>query len=121
SQQRLDIPYGLHSVGGGTEDPSFYAAVDAKDVAYYFVQEDWQVDMLEVNKDPLLHEMNAFVKKQLGYDMSAYVAQGITAMYVLKDALERAGSADRDKLRDALAQTEVGRASCRKGCTVTCR
>ncbi|HLU78012.1 MAG TPA: ABC transporter substrate-binding protein [Burkholderiaceae bacterium] len=107
SQQRLDIPYGLHSVGGGTEDPSFYAAVDAKDVAYYFVQEDWQVDMLEVNKDPLLHEMNAFAKKQLGYDMSAYVAQGITAMYVLKDALERAGSADRDKLRDALAQTDI--------------
>lgn len=107
TQQRLDIPYGLHSVGGGTEDPSFYAAVTPKDVAYYFVQEDWQVDMLAVNKDPLLHDMNDFVKKELGYDMSAYVAQGITSVYVLKDALERAGSADRDKLRDALAETDI--------------
>lgn len=107
TQQKLDVPYGLHSVGGGTEDPSFYAAVDAKDVAYYFVQEDWQVDMLDVNKDPLLHEMNDFTKKQLGYDMSAYVAQGITSVYVIKDALERAASSDREKLREALAQTDI--------------
>lgn len=107
TQQKLDIPYGIHSVGGGTEDPSFYAAVKPTDVAYYFVQEDWQVDMLEVNQDPLLHEMNDSAKKQLGYDMSAYVAQGITSVYVIKDALERAGTADREKLRDALAQTDI--------------
>ena len=28
-------------------------------------------------------------------------------MYVLKDALERAGSADRNKIRDALASTNI--------------
>lgn len=107
TQQKLDLPYGLHSVGGGTEDPSFYAAVDPQDVAYYFVQEDWQVDMLQVNDDPLLHQLNDVTKKELGYDMSAYVAQGVTSVYVIKDALERAGSADREKLRDALAETDI--------------
>lgn len=107
TEQRLDLPYGVHSVGGGTEDPSFYKAINPKDVAYYFVQEDWQVDMLDVNKDPLLHRVNEFVRKELGYDMSAYVAQGVTAVYVIKDALERSGSADREKLRDAIAKTDI--------------
>lgn len=107
TEQRLDLPYGVHSVGGGTEDPSFYKAIKPEDVAYYFVQEDWQVDMLEVNKDPLLHRVNDFVRKELGYDMSAYVAQGVTAIYVIKDALERSGSADREKLRDAIAETDI--------------
>lgn len=107
TEQRIDLPFGIHSVGGGMEDPSFYKAINPKDVAYYFVQEDWQVDMLDVNKDPLLHQVNEFVRKELGYDMSAYVAQGMTSVYVIKDALERSGSADREKLRDAIAKTDI--------------
>ena len=43
----------------------------------------------------------------LGYDLNAYVAQGYPNAYVIADALERAGSADRDKIRDALAKTNI--------------
>lgn len=107
TEQRLDLPYGVHSVGGGMEDPSLYEVVKPAAVAYYFVQEDWQVDMLDVNKDPLLHEADAFSKKELGYGMSAYVAQGMTSTYVIKDALERAASADREKLRESIAATDI--------------
>ena len=107
AEQRLDIPFGVHSAGGGTEDPSFYKVVDPKMVAYYFVQEDWQVDMLEVNKDPMLHEIDKRTRDMLGYGMSAYVAQGVSAVYVIADALERSKSADRQKLRDALAATDI--------------
>ena len=107
AEQRLDIPFGVHSAGGGTEDPSFYKVVDPKSVAYYFVQEDWQVDMLEVNKDPMLHEIDKRTRDMLGYGMSAYVAQGVSAVYVVADALERSKSADRQKLRDALAATDI--------------
>jgi branched-chain amino acid transport system substrate-binding protein len=107
SEQRLDLPYGVHSVGGGMEDPSLYEVIKPAAVAYYFVQEDWQIDMLDVNKDPLLHEADAFSKKELGYGMSAYVAQGMTSAYVIKDALERAASADREKLRESIAATDI--------------
>lgn len=107
AEQRLDIPFGVHSAGGGTEDPSFYKVVDPKMVGYYFVQEDWQVDMLEVNKDPMLHEIDKRTRDMLGYGMSAYVAQGVSAVYVIADALERSKSADRQKLRDALAATDI--------------
>lgn len=95
AQLRIDLPFGVHSAGGGTEDPSFYKAVDPKQVAYYFVQEDWQIDLPEINKDPLLQDAVQRTRKELGYDMSAYVAQGISATYVIKDALERAACADR--------------------------
>ena len=107
AEQGLDLPFGVHSAGGGTEDPSFYAAVNPKQVAYYFVQEDWQIDILDSNKDPRLAEIDKRAREILGYDMSAYVAQGVSAAYVIADALERAGSADRQKLRDALAATDI--------------
>jgi branched-chain amino acid transport system substrate-binding protein len=39
--------------------------------------------------------------------MSNHGVQGYQVMFVLKDALERAASADRDKVRDALARTNL--------------
>ncbi|MET7246777.1 ABC transporter substrate-binding protein [Methylobacterium sp. EM32] len=106
-EQQLNLPYGVHSVGGGTEDPSFYKAISPKAVAYYFVQEDRQVDALQGERLPEFADVEAKFKAQLGYDMSAYGAQGFAVMYVIKDALERARSADRQALRDAVAATDL--------------
>jgi len=106
-EQRLDVPFGIHSVGGGTEDPAFYKAVPPRAVGYYFVQEDFQIDITEVTKEPMILEADKRSKEVLGYPMSAYTAQGLSGVYVIKDALERAGSADRTKLRDALAATDI--------------
>src|SRR6218665_2831246 len=107
AEQRLDLTFGVHSAGGGAEDPSFYAAIDASMTAYYFVQEDWQVDILDTNQDPLLLDADRRARALLGYGMSASVALGLAANYVLGDALERAGSAERDKPRDAIAATDL--------------
>ena len=106
-EQRLDFPFGLHSVGGGMEDPSFYKAISPKAIAYNFVQEDRQVDALQGERYPEYEDLEKKFKAALGYDMSAYGAQGFSVMYIIKDALERAGSADRDKLREALARTDI--------------
>lgn len=106
-EQRLDLPFGLHSVGGGTEDPAFYKAISPKAVAYYFVQEDRQVDALQGAHYPEYDDLEKKFRATLGFDMSAYGAQGFAVMYVLRDALERAGSSDRDKLRDAIAMTDL--------------
>jgi branched-chain amino acid transport system substrate-binding protein len=106
AEQRVDLPFGVHSAGGGTEDPSFYAAVKPSQVAYYFVQEDWQIDILD-KKDPELLAIDKQVREILGYGMSAYVAQGVSATYVILDALERAKSDDREKIRAALVATDI--------------
>ena len=39
--------------------------------------------------------------------MSNHSVQGYQVTFVLKDSLERAGSTDRDKLRDAIARTNL--------------
>jgi branched-chain amino acid transport system substrate-binding protein len=46
-------------------------------------------------------------QKRFGAPMSSHSVQSYSAMMVVKDALERAGSADRGKLREALARTNL--------------
>ncbi len=107
-ESRLDIPYGIHSVGAGSEDPAFYEAVPQAAVDYMFVQEDWQIDKMEGIDSGPLHEGNLQFKELIGYAMNAYGAQGYSNMYVIYDALERAGSPEREKIRAALAATNIG-------------
>ncbi|MFG1464937.1 ABC transporter substrate-binding protein [Xanthobacter sp. DSM 24535] len=106
-ENKLNIPYGIHSVGGGSEDPSYYKAVPQKAVDYLFVQEDWQIDRLKTDQDPKVKDANTRFKALAGYDINSYGAQGVSNMYIIKDVLERAASADRDKIRDALAATDI--------------
>ncbi len=104
-ENKLEIPYGVHSVGAGAEDPAYYEAVPQAAIDYMFVQEDWQIDHLEVMGWARL--ANRPFRKELGYDLNAYGAQGYSNVWVIYDALERAGSADRDRIRDALADTNI--------------
>jgi branched-chain amino acid transport system substrate-binding protein len=106
-EQRLDFPFGVHSVGGGMEDPAFYQALPEEAVHFAFVQEDWQIDKLEQSDDPRLSAADAASVAELGYGLSAYTAQGFSSVYVIADALERAGSAEREAIRDALATTDI--------------
>jgi branched-chain amino acid transport system substrate-binding protein len=46
-------------------------------------------------------------QKRFNSTMTSHGVMAYQLVYVLKDALERAGSADRDKLRDALAKTNL--------------
>lgn len=46
-------------------------------------------------------------QKRFNSTLTSHGVQAYTVIGVLKDALERAGSADRDKLRDALARTNL--------------
>jgi branched-chain amino acid transport system substrate-binding protein len=50
----------------------------------------------------------AAYEKRFNSTLTSHGVQAYTVIYVVKDALERAGSADRDKLRDALAKTNLG-------------
>lgn len=46
-------------------------------------------------------------QKRFGTPMSSHAVHSYTAMMTLRDALERAGGADRAKVRDALARTKL--------------
>lgn len=107
TESRIHVPYGIHSVGGGSEDPSFYKAVPMKAVQYMFVQDDFQVDIMKAAKDPLWAAVDSKFKAAMGYGLNSYGAQGVSNAYIVKDALERAASTDKEKLREALANTDL--------------
>lgn len=56
------------------------------------------------NKNQIVNER---FKKQYGIDMDDYSAPAYDVMWVLADALERAGSVDREKVRNAIASTNL--------------
>jgi branched-chain amino acid transport system substrate-binding protein len=102
---RLDIPFGIHSVGAGSEDPNFYKAVPVAAVEYMFVQEDFQIDMVELND--WAKPVDKKFRVALGYELTSYGAQGYSALYTLFDVFQRAGSVDKEKVRDAFAKTNI--------------
>lgn len=106
-ENRINLPFGLHSVGAGSEDPAFYEAVPPAAYEYMFIQEDWRIDSLVNDPDPELLELNERYKTIARYDLNSYAAQGVGGIYLLKDALERAGSSEREAIRDALAETDI--------------
>jgi branched-chain amino acid transport system substrate-binding protein len=88
--------------GGGHADPSFLKAV-GKNAKYIFDIVEWETD---VNK-PGAKEANVKYKTKYGYNLTGEAVDAYLATYVLKDALERAGSLDPNKIRDALASTNL--------------
>ena len=56
------------------------------------------------------HEVNAGFKAQYGIDMNGHSAESYTAAWILKTAIENAGSTDRTAIRDALKNTKIDRA-----------
>ena len=88
--------------GGGHADPSFLKAT-GKNARYLFDIVEWETD---VNK-PGAKEANAKFKAKYGYNLAGEAVDAYLAMYVLKDALERAGSLDPAKIREALATTHL--------------
>jgi len=88
--------------GGGHADPSFMKAV-GKNAEHIFDIVEWETD---VNK-PGAKEANDKFKAKNGYNLTGEAVDAYVAMYVLKDALERAGSLEPAKIREALAATNL--------------
>lgn len=95
-------PKAIIGSAGGHSDPSFLKSV-GKNAQYLFDIVEWETD---VNK-PGAKEINAKFKAKTGYNLTGESVDAYVAMYVLADALERAGSLDPVKIRDALAATKL--------------
>lgn len=88
--------------GGGHADPSFLTAT-GDNARYLFDIVEWETD---VNK-PGVKEINAKFKERYGYNLAGESVDAYIAMYVIADALERAGSLEPEKIRQALAETKI--------------
>ncbi len=94
----------LPMVGGdGYDDPALVEVAGAAADNVYFTTHAF------VSADEGSEKMNAFIaayKKEYGTDPeSAFAALGYDAMYLIADAISRAGSAEPKAIRDALAAT----------------
>jgi branched-chain amino acid transport system substrate-binding protein len=95
-------PKAIIASGGGHADPSFLKATGSN-ARYLFDIVEWETD---VNK-PGVKEINEKFKARYGYNLAGESVDAYIAMYVIKDALERAGSTDPVKIREALAKTNL--------------
>jgi branched-chain amino acid transport system substrate-binding protein len=95
-------PKAIIASGGGHADPSFLKTT-GNNARYVFDIVEWETD---VNKSGA-KEANAKYKEKYGQNLTGEAVDAYVAMYVLKDALERAGSLESEKIRDALAATNL--------------
>lgn len=95
-------PLAFIGTSGGFADPTYYnLAGDACE--YLFDISTWEPD---VNR-PSSAEVNKRFTEKYGYPMNAEAVKAYVGMYVVKDALERAGSTEPAKIREALASTDI--------------
>ncbi len=95
----LDVKV-VYGIAQGTYDqPQFVA--DAGDLAECFYDSNYHWDA----SDPAAQEVRDSFQELYGEEMRTSAVLAYQAMYVIADAIERAGSADPAAIRDALAET----------------
>lgn len=102
TMKELGIDAPIVGTSAGHIDPAYISTLGA-DADFTFTVGEWATDV----KKNGVPEIAARFKKKFGVDMNGHAAETYMSTYVLKDALERAGSAKRDKLRDTLATTKL--------------
>ncbi len=102
SEHRLEARAVMGIANGGFSNPKFLA--DQPQLADLIMDGNyWHNPRSERAK----RVMEAY-QKRFASPMSSHSVQSYSAMMVLRDALERAGSPDRAKIREALAKTNLG-------------
>jgi branched-chain amino acid transport system substrate-binding protein len=100
------MPMGICITGGTLFDD--YITALGKTSDYIFGNRAWSPFMkIQGVPKERLEKLNAKWKSIYKMDMDGMAMYGFVAVYVLKDALERAASTDREKIRDALAKTDL--------------
>ncbi|KKM10121.1 hypothetical protein SY88_15920 [Clostridiales bacterium PH28_bin88] len=100
-EQKVDVKAIIGIANGAFSDPKFIQDL-GKDAEY----------VMDVNyrynpKNPKALEVRDKFKQKYGVEMNSSSLYGYVTGMVIADALERAASTDKDKIREALAQTNM--------------
>ncbi len=102
TMKELGVNIPIVGTSAGHIDPAYIANLGPL-ANYSFTVGEWNPDL----KKPGAKEINERFVKKFGIPMNGHAAETYMSTMVLRDALEKAGSTDRDKVRDALAETEI--------------
>jgi branched-chain amino acid transport system substrate-binding protein len=102
TMKELDVNIPIIGTSAGHIDPAYIANL-GKDADLTFTVGEWNTDLGKTG----VAEISARFEKKFGVPMNGHAAETYMSTMVLRDALERAGSTDRDKLRAALAETTI--------------
>lgn len=97
-------PRGVMAIGAAFGSSAFRDAL-GPDANYYIVREHWSRD--SAAKNQVVAQVAKLYRDRYGKDMDGTPARAFTAMMTLADAINRAGSTDPQKIRDALAATNI--------------
>jgi branched-chain amino acid transport system substrate-binding protein len=101
ARETLGMKQLFFDAAGGTVDPQFIKTLGAA-AETWLTEIEFAPDASATSK-----ELNAAYKAKYGVDMTGNGMDGYQGVYVLAKALEDAGSADRAKLRDAIANVKM--------------
>ncbi|MDU4962310.1 MAG: ABC transporter substrate-binding protein [Sporomusaceae bacterium] len=97
-------PDAILAMNAGFLDTEFLKSL-GKDGHFIFSREVWALD-LGKNK-PLVEQVNKLYKEKYGTNMNGNIARAFTAVLVLADAINRAGSTDPAAIKTALEATNL--------------
>jgi len=97
-------PKNIIAQASGFVDRAFYDAVGDK-AAGVITRASFSIDMAE--KRPMILEVNDMFKARARRDLNDATSRELMGLLVLADAIDRAGSVDGSKIRDALAATDI--------------
>jgi branched-chain amino acid transport system substrate-binding protein len=89
---------------GGFSDKALYDAVGDK-LEKVISRSTFSLDLAA--KRPMVGKINAMYKEKSGKDLNDLTSREFMGLLVLADAINRAGSTDGPKIRDALAAAEI--------------
>lgn len=105
AMQRFAPNVGVISYGGATLDPTFIASA-GRNADYWFTIQGWTKDLLKT-QPKWATEMYDGYKKKYGKELTGDVCKVFLDTYTLVYGLEKAGSTNGKKLRDAIAGLDV--------------
>lgn len=97
-------PQGILAIGAAFGSNAFRSAMGA-DADHFLVREHWSRDL--AGRKPVIGQVANLYKKRFGKDMDGTPARAFTAMMTLADAINRAGTTDPEKVREALVATKL--------------
>jgi branched-chain amino acid transport system substrate-binding protein len=102
TMKELDVNIPIIGTSAGHIDPAYIANL-GDDANLTFTVGEWNTDL----DKPGVEEISKRFEEKFGVAMNGHAAETYMSTMVLRDALERAGSTDREALRDAIAETKI--------------